>query len=159
MATLYELTTEVLSLLDSEEELDEQTLAEVTGNMLAKVGDYCKLFRVMESDAGAIGTEIDRLRHRKTVLENNLSRAKDRLKFCMELASLDEIKTPDKLFTVKLAQNPPKVIEDDREIIPAHFKTIVQEVKIDKKAIGDALKRGEEIPGAHLERGTSLRIR
>ena len=52
-----------------------------------------------------------------------------------------------------------EVVVDDEGSLPGQFKTIVQEVKIDRKSIADALKSGQQIPGARLERGTSLRIK
>jgi hypothetical protein len=43
--------------------------------------------------------------------------------------------------------------------IPQEFKKTKTEVVIDKKAIGDALKRGEEIEGAILKKNQNLQVK
>jgi hypothetical protein len=62
--------------------------------------------------------------------------------------------------SLKIQQNPPSVVVDNEEAIPPRFFVIIPETKrLDKKLVADALKKGEDVKGAHLERGTSLRIR
>lgn len=57
---------------------------------------------------------------------------------------------------LKLKKNPPAVIVDDvTQIDPKYTRQKIQ-VDIDKTAIKAAIKAGEEVPGAHLEQGTSL---
>lgn len=57
---------------------------------------------------------------------------------------------------LKLKKKPPAVIVDDvTQIDPKYTRQKVQ-IDIDKTAIKAAIKAGEEVPGAHLEQGTSL---
>ena len=57
---------------------------------------------------------------------------------------------------MKLKKNPPSVIIDDLTQIPTKYQRQKIQVDIDKVAIKAAIKAGEEVPGAHLEQGTSL---
>ena len=57
---------------------------------------------------------------------------------------------------MKIKKNPPSVVIDDLSKVPTTFQHQKIEVTIDKVAIKAAIKAGEEVPGAHLEQGTSL---
>lgn len=57
---------------------------------------------------------------------------------------------------MKIKKNPPSVIIDDLTQIPTQYQRQKIQVDIDKVAIKAAIKAGEEVPGAHLEQGTSL---
>jgi len=57
---------------------------------------------------------------------------------------------------MKVKKNPPSVIIDDLTQIPTQYQRQKIQVDIDKVAIKAAIKAGEEVPGAHLEQGTSL---
>lgn len=57
---------------------------------------------------------------------------------------------------MKIKKNPPAVIIDDVAKIPTQYQRQKIQVDIDKTAIKAAIKAGEEVPGAHLEQGTSL---
>ena len=57
---------------------------------------------------------------------------------------------------MKLKKNPPSVVIDDLTQIPTQYQRQKIQVDIDKVAIKTAIKAGEEVPGAHLEQGTSL---
>ncbi len=57
---------------------------------------------------------------------------------------------------MKIKKNPPAVVIDDVAKIPTHYQRQKIQVDIDKVAIKAAIKAGEEVPGAHIEQGTSL---
>ena len=57
---------------------------------------------------------------------------------------------------MKVKKNPPSVVIDDLTQIPTQYQRQKIQVDIDKVAIKAAIKAGEEVPGAHLEQGTSL---
>lgn len=75
MATLYELTDEVLQLYDMMEdpEMDEDaildTLEGVLGEFDQKADNYAKLIRNMEADVGMFKNEIDKLTTRRGSLK------------------------------------------------------------------------------------------
>ena len=48
---------------------------------------------------------------------------------------------------------------DENEIPICYLTFVPARYEVDKDAVKTALKAGEEVPGAHLEQGRSLRIR
>ena len=88
-----------------------------------------------------------------------LKRMKAALQYAMEMTGKTKFKTA--LFSFGISKNPAAVVMDEGYIenIPKRF-LIPQDPVIDKKAIKEALKAGEDLEGiAHLEQSESLRIR
>ena len=166
MATLYEVTGQLLSLQDSlatETDLEAVTIIMDTMEGLdfefeAKADGYAKIIRNLTSDVEGLKAEIDRLQSRKKTLENNISALKNRLEDSMIQTGKEKFKT--ELFSFGIQNNPPKVVIDDYSKIPAEY-LIEQEPKIDNKSIKEFLQKTDDQRSvfAHLEQGRSLRIR
>ena len=163
--TLYELTEDYMNLLELAEDpdIDEQafmdTLEGIEGALEDKAEDYAKVIRTLEGDAAACDAESKRLRNKKQTIENNIKRMKTALQYAMEATGKTKFKTA--LFSFGIQKNPAAVVIDEGYIenIPDRF-LIPQDPQIDKKAIKEALKAGEDLEGiAHLEQTESLRIR
>lgn len=77
----------------------------------------------------------------------------------MALAGVQKIDCPH--FAIKVAADPPSVVIDDERQVPAEFirQPEPPPPQPDKKAIAEALKAGQDIPGARLVRGKRLDIR
>ena len=153
MATLYELTDDYLTLLEMAEDpdIDEQALKDtmegIEGALEIKAEGYAKVIRTLEGDAAACDAESKRLRNKKQAIENNIKRMKAALQYAMQATGKTKFKTA--LFSFGIQKNP----IPDRFLIP-------QDPQIDKKAIKEALKAGEDLEGiAHLSETYSLRIR
>lgn len=56
--------------------------------------------------------------------------------------------------TISIKRVPPKLVVTDEAALPSKFYA-PQPPKLDKKALFDAIKAGEEIPGAHKSNGGS----
>ena len=165
MATIYELTSDYLNLLELAEDpdIDEQafldTLEGIEGALEDKADGYAKVIRNLEADAAVCDAESKRLRNKKQTIENNIKRMKSALQFAMQMTGKTKFKTA--LFTFGIRKNPASVVIDEQylENIPARF-LIPQEPMIDKIAMKDALKAGEDLTGiCHLEQTESLQIR
>ena len=165
MSTLYQLTDDYLTLLEMAEDpdMDEQALMDtmegIEGEIEIKAENYAKVIRTLEGDAAACDAESKRLRNKKQTIENNIKRMKSALQMAMEATGKRKFKTP--LFSFNIQKNAPSVVMDEAYIenIPDRF-LIPQDPQIDKKAIKEALKAGEDLEGlAHLESTESLRIR
>ncbi|MBO6015346.1 MAG: siphovirus Gp157 family protein [Oscillospiraceae bacterium] len=160
--TLYELTGQYLELLtlaedpDADEQAVSDTLEGLEGEIEEKADGYAKVIKTMQAEADAIKTEAARLQERARLLESRSDYLKNRLKYAMELTGKAKIKTT--LFSFGIQKNPPSVVlETDN--IPEQF-LIPQPPKVDKTAIKQAITDGHDLSGiAHLEQGTSLRIR
>ena len=105
-----------------------------------------------KSDAEAIAAEIKRLTERKRVLENKAEGAKEWLKLAL---------AGEKFTAPKVAisfRNTESVKVDEIGQIPEQFLRY-KEPEADKTAIKQAIKAGEEVPGAHIEASTSITIK
>lgn len=165
MSTLYELTEDYMNLLALAEDpdIDEQaftdTLEGIEGALEDKAEGYAKVIRTLEGDAAACDAESKRLRNKKQTIENNIRRMKAALQYAMQATGKTKFKTA--LFSFGIQKNPAAVVIDEGylENIPDRF-LIPQDPQIDKKAIKEAIKAGEDLEGlAHLSETYSLRIR
>ena len=163
--TLYELTSEYMELLamledpDVDEDLINDTLEGIDGELEVKADGYARVMRQMDADAKAIKAEEERLANRRKSLENRSAALKGRLQQMMEITGKVKFKT--ELFSFGIQKNPAAVVMDEQYIenIPECY-LIIQEPKIDKQKIKEDLKAGLDLEGiAHLEQTESLRIR
>lgn len=164
MANIYEISNQFsfLKTLEETGELDEEAVKgalDVAKEDLAdKLEDYCKVIKNFESLVSGLKDEEARLKARRTVYENTIDRMKEAMKYAVDMAG--EKKIPCGTFTVSVQNNPPKCVLDlGVADIPSKY-LISQLPTVDKKLLLDDLKAsGKEVPYAHLEQTTSLRIR
>lgn len=158
---LYAIAEEIRSILAAEEWTDEQVQAmdDLTISMEAKAGSIAALVRRSEARVDEIAAEIERLTNWKKSIENKADWLKGYLLNAMKAAERTEIETPT--FRVKLQNNPAAAVQTcTDEETPARFVVIVPATtRPDKKAIADALKSGESVPGWELKWGQRLVIK
>jgi len=166
MASLYDLTSDYLNLLELAEDpdIDEQafldTLEGIEGALEDKADNYAKCMRMLEADAKGIKAEEERLAKRRKTIEGNVSRMKSALQYAMEATGKTKFKT--QLFSFNVQNNPASVVMDESDVanIPERFLKY-KDPEIDRKAIKDAIKSGDEdaMDIAHLEQTRGLRIK
>ena len=164
--TLYDLTNDYMELLQMAEDpdIDEQafldTLEGIEGALEDKADGYAKVMRMLETDTKGIKAEEDRLSARRKTIEGNVSRMKSALQYAMEATGKTKFKT--QLFSFNVQNNPASVVMDESDIenIPERFLKY-KDPDIDRKAIKDAIKAGDEdaMAIAHMEQTKGLRIR
>lgn len=163
--TLWQLAAEHRALAAQLEQLDldEATIADTLEGELAPLESKAQaciaVAGSLAAQAEAFSSRAKQLADHAKSLDNRAKWLKDYVRDAMQVAGITEIKGPD--FVAKLRQNPPKVVIDAESQIPWEFwreKTIKE---LDKEAIKEALKAGDEELGkaAHLERGMSLSIK
>jgi len=160
--TLYEITDTLQALCDSLDlcETDEQRAAceveieQAVRAQVQKVDSFCRFLAHLESQTELATAEINRLWARR----HALNRTRERLEqYAIHTLQSMNLKTINGATSrLSLRQNPPAVEITDEGLLPGRYKTIVQEVKIDKKGIKQAIQSGSEVPGANLRSGTSL---
>lgn len=146
-------------ILESEGEISESLfnrLEEIDDDFTAKSENYVYVIKKTETENEYIDTEIKRLQTRKRRNSNLIGRLKYSLMESLE--SIDKIKIQTPLYTIRIQNNPPAIRIVDENIIPDDFKEERISVYINKKAILEALKSGEEVNGAKITVGKSLRI-
>lgn len=128
---LYELSNDFLIIDELEDglEVKEIILKEIEN----KSSNIIKLIRNKESKINSIDEEIKRLQTLKKVEENKIKNIKNYTKECMETMKFKKIET--ELGNITLRKSPISLKIMSEENIPNEFKEIIQEIKIDKKAI------------------------
>lgn len=161
---LYELTTAYQQLfetiLDEESSLDtlEDTLQAIEGAIEVKAENMGKFIAMLKADETAIEKEVERLTARKKARQNRIQQIRNYLQAQMELIGKDKITTP--IMTISLRNNPAALDITDEMAIPAEYLVLVPEhYTADRAKIKDALKSGQEVPGARLTQGRGLMIK
>lgn len=105
-----------------------------------------------EAFAEALSSRIGEMKARKDRLENRVEMTRAAIASAMGAVNMRKITLP--VATLTLKATPPKVIVTEESDIPSNFWK-PQPPKLDKQALGDALKDGRTIAGATLSNGGS----
>ena len=162
MSSIYQLTTEAKQLASilSEGELTEdiENALEINQNELQKKAiDYGYVMKSFESDIDAIDEEIKRLQALKSVRKNGIDRMKSALLEAMQVYDIQKVETPT--MKISIRNNPESVELVNEYQVPDKFRKQKVTETIDKTGIKNALKNGEEVPGAVLVRNQSIQIK
>jgi hypothetical protein len=165
---LYELVGQYRSLeaLESSDDLPPEvirdTLDGLEGQLQEKATNVALFVRNLESVADAIDEAAATMQARGTRLRARAQSLQQYLLFNLQAAGISKVESP--FFTLTVKKNPPTVVIDSENLIPAKFMRTPEpppppKPAPDKKAIGDAIKAGEEVPGAHAEQRERLEIK
>jgi len=167
MQTLWQLTQEELSFISLMEEnggelTDEiaEELAIRRDNFSHKAEAYAKFILKLESEADQAAAEIKRIQALKKAKENTVARLRESLLAALMVFTEEDAKGIRRYETplAKLSTRKSQAVEVlDEQLIPADFWVIKKEVS--KSTISQAIKDGEEVPGAQLKDNISLSIR
>lgn len=110
----------------------------------------------MESEAAAIREEEKRLAERRRIFEKISGCMRDGIH--QQMLDWELKKVEGRLFTFAVQANPASVEITDESQIPGEY--LDYSPKVDRTKVKDALKAGQEVPGARLVTDkTSLRIK
>lgn len=155
---LYELSNNYLKVLEMD--LDEDTLRDtldsIEGTWEDKAEAIAKIIRMKIAKKQAVASEKTRLASMEKTLGNDIQFLKQYTEDNMRL--IGKTKFEAGIFSFAIQKNPPCVEIFDEALLPKRF-LIEQQPKIDKTAIKELLKQGEEVPGAKLKQTEGLRIR
>lgn len=150
--TTWEIAESMRNAFDPETgEVDEQRWADLGLALEMKAESIHSVLWAMDGDEAGIVSEIERLKKRITRLRSRRDHLREYMRACLEHAGLDRIRTAR--VTMKRQPGRERVIIDDVDALPPTYvrETVTREG--DKRAIGDAIKGGQTIQGAHVERG------
>ena len=103
-----------------------------------------------DSHSETLNIQIKTLSERKSRFENQHDRVKAAVCVAMQHAELRKLELPTATLSIKAV--PPKAEIIDEALVPSKFWK-PQDPKLDKKALLDALKAKEDVPGAMLSNG------
>lgn len=125
-------------------------------NLETKSTNYGLVIKQMEYEIDILDSELKRLQGLKKSRENAIDRLKHNISEAMKLYGYDKIETP----VLKLSFRKSETVEIDSEaLIPDFYKPIQVICKVDKTLIKNAIKEGQEVPGAHIEVHQNLQIK
>ena len=130
----------------------ETSLLEVISNAVDRTEE-------LKAHREAIETRIKDLQTRRDRFEEQEGRIKAAVHVAMSMAELRKIELPQATLSVRAV--PPKAEITDEALLPSKFWK-PQDPKLDKKAVLDALKSKEFVPGAALSNGSetlSVRVK
>lgn len=161
---LYQLTDKYKSLEalatsdDLPEDVVRDTLEALEGEWQEKAVAVAAFIKNLESAGVAIAQAAEAMDRRAERLYARATSLRAYLQFHLQAMNIKRIEDP--MFTIRLADNNPAVVVDDEKAIPEQYwiQPPAPEKRLDKVAIARAIKAGEEVPGAHTDRGQSLRI-
>lgn len=163
--TLYQLADEYREAMATlqELELDDLTIANtlesISGPLEEKATNVAMIARNLEATAEAIKEAEQKMAARRKALESRAASIKRYLLANMQKCGISKIESP--YFSIAIRKNPASVVIDDPNVIPAEFMRQPEPPPPapDKKALAEALKKGLEVPGVHLEQSERVEIR
>lgn len=160
IAETYRKALETLGDLELPDQVVQDTLEGLQGDMQVKSQNVAAFCLHLESMAEAIREAEKKMAHRRQVIGNRAENIRAYLKNCMETAGISKIECP--YFKMQIKKNPPKTVIDDETKVPITLlRTPTPPPPVpDKKAIAEFLKQqpNERTEWAHQEQGTRLDI-
>lgn len=165
MASMYELTTDWAAVLEmaQDPDIDPQAIADtleaIGGEIEDKAENTAIIMKELEAEAAKLKAEEQRLKDRRTRVENNIKDIKQRLFDAMKMTGKEKFKTT--LFSFSIAKNGgkiPVIVDVDCSELPDDLVTITEKPNLD--AIAVYLEKHPESKFGHFgERGEHLNIK
>lgn len=156
MTTLYEIareykgTAELLANLDLDAQTVADTLEGQSGDLQTKAQNTVFVLRNLESTAEAIKQAEVEMAQRRRAIEARAERLKTYVFECMQMAEIEKIECPH--FRISIRNNPGSVDVFEPGLVPSEYMKTPEPPPPtpDKTAIKNAIKNGEEVPGARI---------
>lgn len=160
MSTIYEITDDVLTLMqmmeeDPENEVIKDTLEALNGELDINAEDYCKVIAEFKAKEAALTSAIESLTMKKQSVSGNIDRLKKALFGAMKATGKEKIKGD--LFYLYIKNNA-ESLDQVPERLPEKY-LIPQEPKIDRKQLLADVKTGVVVDGVTTKRTQSLIIK
>lgn len=160
---LYEIADTYLRALENladVEDLPEQAIADtlegLQGEFEDKAVNVGAYIRTVEAEASAIEEACKGMERRQRSLTRHAERLRVYVKTHMERTGLPKLK--NHYLTLRIQNNPPSVVIENDGLVPEQFKRTETVTNLLRAEIARALKAGEKVTGARLERTTRLVI-
>lgn len=158
--SIYDINKAFQSLVDmvADGELSQddfqQALMELEQSKVEKCGNAICYLNMLKHGIEDMKAEEKRINTMRKALE---SRAKNlESAFAYVLKNMGDSEVITKYGVMKVRKNPPSVVIDDLSKVPTKFQHQKIEVTLDKVAIKNAIKAGEEVAGCHVEQSEKL---
>jgi hypothetical protein len=172
MTKLYEISNEYTSVIEAIEQLFEahpdldeaskraiieENLAGVQQSFDDKAFALGGLIQNLKFEHSNVKELQDRFTKRAKGLEKTIGQLSDYL--LAQMQAVNRPKLANAWLTLQIRTNPCRVIIEDETLLGEEFKLRETIIKINKTAIGEQLKAGNDVPYAHLEQSQRLEIK
>ena len=172
MTKLYEISNEYTAVMDAIEQLFEahpdldeaskraileENLAGVQQSFDDKAFALGGLIQNLKLEHSNVKELQDRFTKRAKGLEKTIGQLSDYL--LTQMQAVNRPKLSNAWLTLQIRTNPCRVIIEDEALLGEEFKLRETIIKINKTAIGEQLKAGNDVPYAHLEQSQRLEIK
>ena len=165
MLTLYEIAAEYradmekLADLNLPAETVKDTIESISGDLQEKSKNIGFLVQHLETLADGMKQAEDQMHSRRKALESRIQSIKDYTLDTMLRHNIQKIETP--YFNLTVVKNPSSVEVYDANQVPSHFMRMPPPPPptLDKVAIAESLKHGEDVPGCRLTQKVRLQIK
>tara|TARA_R110000868_G_scaffold154816_1_gene381068 strand:+ start:228 stop:734 length:507 start_codon:yes stop_codon:yes gene_type:complete len=132
-------------------EVIRDTLEGIEGDWEDKAEAVAAYIQNIEAAAEAKAEAAKAMQARAKMLEKRADSLRQYLLLQFQFMGKTRVERP--AFTLILKNNPQSVVIDDETVVPVQYLVIPPPPppKPDKKAIGAAIKAGQEVPGCHAE--------
>lgn len=157
--TLYEINQQIANAIElgfdpeTGEILDSSALEQLQIARDEKIENIALFIKDLNAEAKAIADEMDNLKKRKITTAN---KADSLQQYLRNMLSGEKFKTSKCSISYRKTQ---AVNVLDQEALPREYIRVKITEEPDKMAMKEAMKAGEEIPGAELEERTSMIIK
>jgi hypothetical protein len=160
MSTIYEITDDVLALMqmmeeDPDNEVVKDTLEALNGELDVKAESYCKVIAEFKAKEAAIVSAIESLTQKKQSVSGNIDRLRKALFDAMKITGKEKIKGD--LFYLYIKNNA-ESLDELPEKLPEKYM-VQQEPKIDRKQLLTDVKSGIAVNGVTTKRTQCLIIK
>lgn len=158
LAKDYREAAATLADLELPPEVVADTLEGMAGELEVKAQNVAHIVRAFEADAAAAKEWAKAATDRAKAIEARAASLRDYLANCMQACGITKIEGPGVVLSFRKSS---AVVIDEPALIPAQFMRQPEPPPAapDKKAIGDAIKAGQEVPGARVETRDNLQIK
>lgn len=159
--SLFDLTGDWLRLYEMADDPDTDpdaffdTMEGIEGAIEDKADGYAAVITKLKSEMDFLKAQEDAFKAKRQAKANAIDRMKTRLLETMQATGKTKIRTPYWSFYTQATES----VQLDTDKVPERFLRY-KEPEVDKAAIKEALKAGEDLNGiAHLEKTEGVRFR
>ena len=158
IATQYQDAARKLADLDLDAQTIADTLEGMAGELETKAQSVAYVVRSLEADAAAVTQWAKDANARAKALELRAENLREFLAATLQACGIQKVEGPGVVLSFRKST---AVVIDEPGLIPAEFMKQPEPPPPapSKSLIGDALKAGKTVPGAHLDTRMNLQIK
>lgn len=160
MSTIYEITDDVLALMqmmeeDPDNEVIKDTLEALNGELDVKAESYCKVMAEFKAREEVLSSTIEKLTQKKQMVSNNINRLNKALFEAMQATGKERIRGD--IFHLYIKNNALSLDQVPKKLPKKYL--VPQEPKVDRKQLLADIKSGVKVKGVTTKTTQSLIIK